>query len=97
MLPEIRLRARVVSIGFIPKRPSHSEISQIIHTKLIKYTYCHPDIYDDQIIRGQIHSRTIDLSAYRTQYVEEAFNSITNGTRGEHHTSRKSHAISDIV
>jgi len=97
-LPEIRLRAKVESIGFIPKRPSHREIAQFIQTKLIKYTYYHPDIYDDQTIRDQIHSRIIDLSAYRIQYVaEDAFNSITNGTRGEHHTARKSSTDPDII
>lgn len=43
-LPDIRLRAKVEGIVFIPKRPSHSEVSQVIQAKLTKYSYCHPDI-----------------------------------------------------
>jgi len=97
-LPEIRLRAREESIGYIPRRSTHNDLVKLMQSNIIKYTYLHQDIFDDQLIKDNILNRTIDLTAYRIQYVSnQAFDRIVNGTRAEQQTARKSSTDPDII
>jgi len=97
-LPEIRLRAREESIGYIPRRSTHNDLVKLMQSNIIKYTYLHQDIFDDQLIKDNILNRTIDLTGYRIQYVSnQAFDRIVNGTRAEQQTARKSSTDPDII
>lgn len=96
-LPEMKLKASENSIGHIPKGASHLQIMKLINSKIIKYTYYHPDIHEDEVVREMIKEKTVDISAYKIHYIkEEAFRRINSGTRDQQ-TARKSSTDPDIL
>ena len=89
-MPEIKLKASTGSMGYILKNPSHNDLAKLIENKMVKYTYFHSDIEDDEVIKSLIRNRTVDLSAFKIQYInEDAFLTIRNGTKDKQ-TARKS-------
>ena len=82
LIPEIKLRAKEKSKEIIPKRPTHSDIVKLIKNKTIKYSYFHPNIQDDEVVRDMINNKEIDLSAFRVLFIKDnTYNKLSNGTR----------------
>ena len=82
LIPEIKLRAKEKSKDIIPKRLNHSNIVKLIRNKTIKYSYFHPNIHDDEVVRDMIENQIIDLSAFRILFIKDGvFNKLSNGTR----------------
>lgn len=85
-LLEMRLRAREETIGYIPGRATHNTV-KLTESNIIKYTYIHQDIIDDQFIKDNIFNRTIVLTAYRIQYVNnQAFERKQNSNPPDDHS-----------
>ena len=64
----------------------------------MKFTYYHPDIDDDETIKNLIRNRTLDLSAYKIQYIDEdVYLKIRNGSKDKHTARRSSSTDHDIV
>ena len=82
LIPEIKLRAKEKSKDIIPKRLNHSDIVKLIRNKTIKYSYFHPNIHDDEVVRDMIENQIIDLSAFKILFIKDGvFNKLSNGTR----------------
>ena len=95
-LPELKLRVSESNIGHIPKKISHQNIEKLIRSGIVKYTYPHKDIQDDQVIKKMIKDRVVDLTAFKLQYVkDEIFAKIRTGTRDQY-TARKSSTDPDF-
>ena len=82
LIPEIKLRAKEKSKDIIPKRHTHSDIVKLIKNRTIKYSYFHPHIEDDEVVRDMIEDQVIDLSAFKVMFIKDGvYNKLGNGTR----------------